>query len=51
MKRKIEAELTLAQLAGDLFGADTSPLPAGMKNVSGNVKALLRQNFRETQRR
>ena len=33
-------ELTLAELEGDLSGADTSPLPAGQTSVRGNIKAL-----------
>lgn len=37
---------SFAELAGDLFGADTSPLPKGVTNVSGNVKELLKQKLR-----
>lgn len=38
-------ELTFGELAGDLFGADKSPLPAGETNVSGNVKRLLKKTL------
>lgn len=37
---------TLGELAGDLFGADTSPLPVGEENVSGHVKQLLKEKLR-----
>ena len=41
-----EHQPSFADLAADLFGADTSPLPKGVSNVSGNVKALLKQKLR-----
>lgn len=37
---------SFADLAADLFGADSSLLPKGVKNVSGNVKELLKQKLR-----
>ena len=40
-------ELAFGELAGDLFGADKSPLPAGETNVSGNVKRLLKKMLLE----
>ena len=40
------AQATLGELAGDLFGADTSPLPLGAENVSGRVKQLLKEKLR-----
>lgn len=38
---------SFADLAADLFGADPSLLPAGVSDVSGNVKKLLKQKLRE----
>lgn len=38
---------SFADLAADLFGADNSPLPKGVSDVSGNVKKLLKQKLRE----
>ena len=40
------SEPTMGELAGDLFGADTSPLPFGEHNVSGRVKQLLKEKLR-----
>lgn len=40
------AQPRLGELAGDLFGADTSPLPFGEENVSGRVKQLLKEKLR-----
>jgi hypothetical protein len=40
-------EPSFADLAADLLGADTRPLPKGVSDVSGNVKALLRKKLHE----
>ena len=40
------AQATFGELAGDLFGADASPLPPGAENVSGRVKQLLKEKLR-----
>lgn len=50
-KRNAQPELNFGQLAGDLFGSDTSPLSAGVTNVSGNIKVLLMQILREKHKR
>jgi hypothetical protein len=44
--RDTASQLSLAELAGDLFGSDNSPLPKGVENVSANVKTLLKQKLR-----
>ncbi len=46
VQRDLAHEPSFADLAADLFGADTSPLPRGVTDVSGNVKALLKQKLR-----
>ena len=38
-------DLSFADLAADLFGADTSPLPKGVADVSGNIKALVKKKI------
>lgn len=40
-------EPSFADLAADLFGADTRPLPKGVTSISGNIKTLLKQRLRE----
>lgn len=46
VQRDLVHDLSFAELAADLFGADASPLPKGVADVSGNVKALLKQKLR-----
>ena len=37
---------SFAELTSDLAGADASPLPPGVSDVSGNIKALIKQKLR-----
>ena len=46
VQRDLAHDLSFADLAADLFGADTSPLPTGVADVSGNVKALVKKRVR-----
>ena len=46
VKRDRAHRPSFMELAGDLAGADDSPLPAGIHDVSGNVKSLLKRKLR-----
>ncbi|MEO8203532.1 MAG: hypothetical protein ABI630_06690 [Betaproteobacteria bacterium] len=37
---------SFSELAADLFGADTNPLPKGVVDVSGNIKRLIKRKLR-----
>ena len=39
-------EPSFTELAADLIGADASPLPTGVTDLSGNIKSLLQQKLR-----
>ena len=47
VKRDQSQQPPFAELAADLFGADTSPLPKRVADVSGNIKSLIKQKLRE----
>lgn len=46
VKRDQAQQQSFAELTSDLVGADTSPLPNGAANVSGNVKTLIGRKLR-----
>ncbi len=46
VRRGQDHQPSFADLTADLAGADTGPLPAGVSDVSANVKALVKRKLR-----